>query len=84
VTRADSLISELAARHGNQDASFLTAIRPMVERLLDHATPESSPADLLELLTETFARDAMLRRDLEAARQHRSEYLRRLRSLFTR
>jgi hypothetical protein len=66
VTCADSLIRELAARHGNHDASFLTAIRPMVERILDDAPPEGSPADLLELLTEIFEREAMLRRELEA------------------
>ena len=84
MTRADSLISEFAARHGSSDASFLTAVRPMVERLLGDGTPEISRDQLLELLAETFEHEARLRRDLDAAREHQSDYLQRLRRQFTR
>jgi len=67
MERVDFLLSELSQRHQNQDPRFLAAVRPMVVTILDPATPEHARVPLLELLAETFERDAQVRRDLGKA-----------------
>jgi hypothetical protein len=67
MTRVDALIAELSARHQNRDPRFLAAVRPLVERLLDPATPEPARVPLLELLAETFERDVAVRANCAAA-----------------
>lgn len=79
MPRAESLIRELSARHGNRDQAFLTAVRPMVEKILDDGTPEGARVTLLEMLAETFERDVQIRSDLAAARAAWDELLRLLR-----
>ena len=61
MTRVDTLMLELQARHKNSDPRFLTAVRPMVERILDPATPDAARVPLLEMLAETFERDVQIR-----------------------
>lgn len=68
MDRADTLIRELSARHGNTDERFLVAVRPIVDKILDDATPEDARVPLLELLAETFERDVQVRNDLQRAR----------------
>ncbi len=80
MTRAESLIRELTARSGNDDVAFLGAVRPLVEKILDAATPEAARVPLLELLAETFERDVQVRRDLAVARRGWIELLQRLRA----
>jgi hypothetical protein len=80
MTRTDTILSELANRHRNTDPAFLAAVRPMVERILDPCTPEPARVPLLELLAETFERDAGMRRDFAAIRaglERLFEHLRR-------
>ncbi len=79
MPRAESLIRELAARHGNRDTSFLTAVRPLVEKILDGATPAIARVSLLEMLAETFERDVQIRRDVAAARTAWAELIQLLR-----
>ncbi len=81
MTRIDSLLEELSARHRNQDPRFLAAVRPLAERILDPATPEPSRVPLLELLAETFERDARTRTDLAAASALWAQFFARLRRL---
>ncbi|MCB9884542.1 MAG: hypothetical protein H6838_03565 [Planctomycetes bacterium] len=61
MTRVDALMLELQARHNNNDPRFLTAVRPLVERILDPGTPEDARVPLLEMLAETFERDVAIR-----------------------
>lgn len=84
MTRAESLIRELSARHGNADPAFIAGVRPLVELILDVGTPESARVDLLELLAETFERDLQVRRDLDAARRGLAEIFARLRAQLDR
>ncbi|MCA8976269.1 MAG: hypothetical protein KDC98_16230 [Planctomycetes bacterium] len=65
----DAILSELSSRHQNTDVRFLTAVRPMVERILDDGTPEAARVPLLEMLAETFERDVCMRRDLAIVRE---------------
>ncbi|MGE3173657.1 MAG: hypothetical protein AB7O97_13620 [Planctomycetota bacterium] len=81
MTRAEALIHELASRHDNADPRFLAAVRPMVDRILDDATPAAARVPLLELLAETFERDVAMRRDLTMAREHWVALMQRLREL---
>ena len=81
MDRVDSLIHELSHRHRNLDERFLTAVRPMVARILDVATPEHARVPLLEMLAETFERDVQIRRDIAAARAAWDEFFARLRRL---
>lgn len=80
MTRAESLIRELTARSGNDDVAFLDAVRPLVEKILDAATPEAARVPLLEMLAETFERDVQVRRDLAVARRGWTELMQRLRA----
>lgn len=75
MDRVDALLSELSARHHNQDPRFLTAVRPMVEGILDPRIREQDRVGLLELLAETFERDVQVRVDCERARVAWSEFL---------
>lgn len=68
MDRVDRLMQELASRHGNADAGFLTAVRPLVERILDPKLSEALRVPLLEMLAETFERDVQIRTDLGIAR----------------
>lgn len=61
MTRVDALLLELQARHHNDDPRFLTAVRPLVEKILDPGTPEAARVPLLEMLAETFERDVAIR-----------------------
>ena len=74
MERIDSLLSELSARHRNQDPRFLAAVRPMVAAILDVGTPVDCRVTLLERLAETFERDAQIRTDIAAARSAWSEF----------
>lgn len=84
MTRVDSLLLELQARHRNQDPRFLAAVRPMVERILDAGTPEHARVTLLELLAETFERDVQVRRDLARAQAGWQAFFEHLRTLLRR
>lgn len=81
MTRVEALLQELSARHRNADPKFLAAVRPLAERILDPATPEPSRVPLLELLAETFERDARNRASLAAAQEHWAQFFARLRRL---
>lgn len=61
-SRSDSLLGELAQRHG-ADPELLHQLRPAAERILDPGLPESDRLRLLELLAETCERAVHLRRD---------------------
>lgn len=67
MDRVDTLIAELSSRHQNKDERFLTAVRPIVEKILDDKTPEDVRVPLLEMLAETFERDVTIRANGEAA-----------------
>jgi len=67
MDRVDTLITELSSRHHNTDEKFLTAVRPIVEKILDDKTPEEARVPLLEMLAETFERDVNIRTNGEAA-----------------
>ncbi len=67
VERADALIDELAARHGNAP-EFLEQIRPMVVRILHPDTPDASRPQLLELVAETCERQLTIKRNGEELR----------------
>lgn len=81
MTRVDSLLLELSNRHRNHDPRFLAAVRPMVERIIDPATPEQARVPLLEMLAETFERDVQVRSDLAKAQQHWADFFANLRKL---
>ena len=81
MSRADNLIRELSIRHGNTDARFLTAVRPLVARILDDGTPEAARVPLLEMLAETFERDVRTRRDCASARAAWARFCERLQQL---
>ncbi len=81
MTRVDSLLLELSSRHRNHDPRFLVAVRPMVERIIDPATPEQMRVPLLEVLAETFERDVQVRNDLDKARQHWADFFAHLKKL---
>ena len=81
MNRVDSLMHELASRHGNHDARFLDAVRPLVATILDAGTPEQARVPLLELLAETFERDVQVRRDCAAARAAWAEFIEVLKRL---
>lgn len=81
TSRLDALMAELQARHGNHDPQFLAAIRPLVARILEPATPVTARVPLLELLAETFERDFQVRRDLAVAREHWQRFFDQLRRL---
>ena len=68
MERVDSLLQELARRHHHDDPRFLTAVRPLAASILHPDTPAAARVRLLELLAETFERDARVRRDGERAR----------------
>jgi hypothetical protein len=79
MDRVDSLIAELQSRHRNDDARFLREVRPLVVSVLDPAIPAHARTGLLELLAETFERDAQIRRDSERSRAAVRRYLDALR-----
>lgn len=81
MTRVDSLLLELSSRHRNHDPRFLAAVRPMVERIVDPATPEQARVPLLEMLAETFERDLQVRTDLAKAQQHWVDFFAHLKKL---
>lgn len=81
MTRADALLLELQHRHGNDDARFLAAVRPFVERILDPSLPESARVALLELLAETFERDVQIRRNTQRSLAAWADFVRRLKAL---
>lgn len=81
MQRIDSLLAELTARHRNHDARFLAAVRPMAERILDPATPESARVPLMEMLAETFERDVGIRRDMARLRADMAQFFANLRKL---
>lgn len=81
MTRVDSLLQELSARHANHDPRFLQAVRPMVERILDPGLAEGTRTSLLEMLAETFERDVEVRRDCAAAREHLAAFFAQLMKL---
>lgn len=56
MSRVDSLIAELRARHGNEEL-FFDHLRPLVVKIFDPATPEESRNSLLELVAETCERN---------------------------
>lgn len=80
MTRTDALLAELAARHGNRQP-FLTAVRPMVERILAPDLADSLRIHLLELLAETCERDTTIRVHTEAARAGWAEFFTRLEAM---
>ncbi len=67
VARVDSLIAELSSRHRNEDPRFLTAVRPIAERILALPLPDDRRCALLEMLAETFERDVAIRVNTAAA-----------------
>ena len=81
MDRIDSLLLELSSRHRNDDARFLTAVRPMVVTILDPATPEAARVPLLELLAETFERDVQVRRDTARAQAAWADFFATLKKL---
>ena len=81
MTRVDSLLLELSSRHRNHDPRFLAAVRPMVERIVDPATPEQARVPLLEMLAETFERDLQVRTDVAKAQQHWADFFAHLKKL---
>ncbi|MBM4063432.1 MAG: hypothetical protein FJ265_20380 [Planctomycetes bacterium] len=81
MTRAEALLLELSRRHRNTDPRFLAAVRPLIERVLDPGTPEPARVPLLELLAETFERDAQVRKDLAIARESWAAFFASLRRL---
>jgi hypothetical protein len=81
TSRIEALLTELQARHGNRDPQFLAAVRPMVARILEPATPPAARVPLLELLAETFERDQQVRRDLAVAREQWQRFFAQLRDL---
>jgi hypothetical protein len=78
MTRVDSLLQELSARHGNRDPRFLAAVRPMVERILAPGLADEARTSLLEMLAETCERDVAVRRDCAAAREHLAAFFAQL------
>jgi hypothetical protein len=68
MSRVDALLSELSARHRHRDPQFLASVRPLAEKILDPMLSATARVPLLELLAETFERDANIRRDGAAAR----------------
>jgi hypothetical protein len=68
MDRVDTLIAELSCRYQNTNSKFLTAVRPIVVKILDAKTPEDARVPLLEMLAETFERDVTVRADCESAR----------------
>ena len=66
MTRVDSLLAELGARHRTGDA-FLEQLRPMVERILDPGTPEAARPDLLELVAESCERHVTIEKNCKQA-----------------
>ncbi len=81
MNRVDTLLLELQARHGNRDAGFLAAVRPLIERMLDPGTPEAARVSLLELLAETFERDVRIREATAQSLAAWREFVARLRQL---
>ena len=81
MTRTDALIAELSRRHSNTDPRFLAEVRPLVERILDPQIEEAARVRLLELLAETFERDARMREDFRRARAGFDAFFAHLRSL---
>ena len=75
MTRVEALLAELSARHRNQDPRFLTAVRPLVARVVDPGLPEAERVRLLELVAETFERDVQVRRDCLAAKDAWAGYI---------
>lgn len=67
MSRVDSLIAELRARHGNEEL-FFQRLRPLLEKILDPGTPEESRHSLLELAAETCERQQQVKTNGEAAR----------------
>lgn len=80
MTRTDALLAELAARHGNRQP-FLTAVRPMVERILAPGLEDTLRIHLLELLAETCERDTAIRVHSEAARAGFADLFERLKAM---
>ena len=79
MNRVDTIIRELSSRHQNADARFLAAVRPMVACIFDSGTPAAARVPLLEMLAETFDRDARMRRDFASIRQGLRELFERVR-----
>jgi hypothetical protein len=79
MDRVDTIIRELSSRHRNADDRFLAAVRPMVERILEPGTPADARVPLLEMLAETFERDARMREDFTNLRKGLRELFERLR-----
>lgn len=82
MDRADSLLLELQHRHRNHDPRFLAAVRPMVDRILDPGMPIAARVPLLELLAETFQRDAEIRSDTAASLRGLAEWVQAMQRRF--
>lgn len=83
MTRVDALLAELAARHGNQEP-FLTAVRPLVERILEPGLTDDRRVHLLEFLAETCERDVAIRANGERARRAWVEFFEHLKQIVLR
>lgn len=81
MSRVEALLEELSARHGNREPRFHAAVRPLLERILAPGLGEAQRLPLLELLAETFERDAAVRRDAAAARACLRQWFANLRRL---
>jgi len=81
MDRVDTLIAELSCRHQNTDSRFLTAVRPIVVKILDAKTPADARVPLLEMLAETFERDVTVRADGESARKAWAQFTELLKRL---
>lgn len=81
MERVDNLIAELASRYNNQDPQFLAAVRPAVVKILDEKTPEHARVPLLEMLAETFERDARSKQSCAAAKVAIAQWAETLRRL---
>lgn len=58
MERLGFLIAELASRRGTRDPPFSTAVQSVVIKVLDDKAPERARVPWLEMLAETFGRDA--------------------------
>ena len=74
MSRVDSLIAELRARHGD-DGNFFDHLRPLIEKIFDPATPEQSRNSLLELAAETCERNQEIRSNCDAAQRAWQSYV---------
>lgn len=73
VSRVDSLLAELTARHG-LSADYAARLRPLVERLLEPGIPEATRPALMELLAETCERQRRIEESGKQMKQAVQEF----------